>query len=77
MTKAVVKPAEAENVNSPAKTALATPEVNAATPEATPDNTPLPGGGRWRWDIALPGWVDLDAPLAPAGTALSTPAPKE
>lgn len=27
----------------------------------TPENTPVPGGGRWRWDITAPGWVDVDA----------------
>lgn len=32
----------------------------AQTP--TPENTPIPGGGRWRWDITAPGWVDVDAP---------------
>lgn len=33
----------------------------AAAPTPTPENAPVPGGGRWRWDIAKPGWVDLDA----------------
>jgi hypothetical protein len=28
----------------------------------TPENTPVPGGGRHRWDINKPGWVDLDPP---------------
>lgn len=33
--------------------------VNVATaPLRTPDNTPLPGGGSWHWDDALPGWVE-------------------
>lgn len=27
---------------------------------ATPDNTPVPGGGSWRWDTALSGWVSND-----------------
>ena len=27
-------------------------------PIVTPENTPIPGGGSWRWDIALPGWVE-------------------
>lgn len=36
-----------------------------APPLATPDNTPVPGGGRWRWDIALPGWVELAEPVEP------------
>jgi hypothetical protein len=33
------------------------------TPEATPENTPVPGGGRWCWDATLPGWAEvLEAP---------------
>ncbi|MEO8118916.1 MAG: hypothetical protein ABI606_06300 [Rhodoferax sp.] len=31
----------------------------------TPENTPVPGGGRWAWDYSLVCWVDLDAPAAP------------
>lgn len=38
----------------------------------TPDNTPLPGGGSWRWDDALPGWVSNDAYVPPQDSA---PAP--
>lgn len=26
----------------------------------TPENTPVPGGGRWRWDITKPGWTEID-----------------
>lgn len=39
--------------------------ASTAGPEApqksgpTPDNTPLPGGGSFKWDISLPGWVDV------------------
>jgi len=40
-----------------------------APPAPTPDNTPLPGGGRYRWDITAPGWVDLDAPGTPDTTS--------
>lgn len=29
---------------------------------ATPDNTPIPGGGSWKWDATLLGWVSNDAP---------------
>lgn len=35
-------------------------------PAATPDNTPIPGGGRWRWDTQLPGWVEVSAEPADA-----------
>lgn len=48
-----------------AKTPPAAPDQDAAaqtpgapaTPVPTPDNTPLPGGGSWKWDDALPGWA--------------------
>jgi hypothetical protein len=43
--------------------------ITAAAP--TPETTPVPGGGSWRWDIALPGWVpnpDPDAPVEPTET---------
>ena len=38
-----------------------TPPVPPAAPAlptepATPDNTPLPGGGSWRWDAASLAW---------------------
>ena len=39
--------------------------AEAAGPAPTPENTPVPGGGRWRWDITAPGWVDVDAPAEP------------
>jgi hypothetical protein len=39
------------------------------TPAATPENTPIPGGGRWRWSDALPGWVEVLEDPAPAPTA--------
>ncbi|MDD5479649.1 hypothetical protein [Rhodoferax sp.] len=46
-----------------------TPDATAADPMVdtglTPENTPVPGAGRWRWDDANSGWVDVDAP-APA-----------
>ena len=33
--------------------------INAASPAdlATPENTPIPGGGSWRWDYSQAGWV--------------------
>lgn len=43
----------------------AVPSFPPIAPTPTPENTPMPGGGRYRWDIAAPGWVDVDAP-APA-----------
>ncbi len=36
-----------------------TPQV--AAPVATPENTPVPGGGRWGWDHLHACWVDSDA----------------
>lgn len=29
----------------------------AAEPERTPENTPLPGGGRWVWDDITKAWA--------------------
>ena len=42
----------------------------------TPENTPVPGGGSWKWDDALPGWVE-NAPYAPplAASFAATPQP--
>lgn len=41
-----------------------------ATSMATPENTPVPGGGSWHWDATLPGWAEnapySPPPLAPA-----------
>lgn len=38
--------------------------VDAAAIVATPENTPVPGGGSWRWDADQAGWVP-NAPYAP------------
>jgi len=45
------------------------------TPTATPENTPIPGGGRWRWDAAQPGWVEVleDPAPVPADPAPTSP----
>lgn len=32
---------------------------------ATPENTAIPGGGSWRWDATLPGWVENTPPPPP------------
>lgn len=32
--------------------------ATAKQPAPTPENTPVPGGGSWRWDATLPGWVE-------------------
>ena len=48
--------------------ALVAPLVAALTfPSPTPENTPIPGGGSWRWDVTLPGWSPNtpDHPLHP------------
>lgn len=40
--------------------------VVGPTHPRTPDNTPIPGGGRWTWDADAGAWVSLDtAPAAP------------
>lgn len=61
----------AEPVGAAAATTAAAQVPVATGP--TPDNTPLPGGGSWRWDITLPGWVERDVntgeDIAATGTA--------
>lgn len=51
-----------------AKTPSPTPQAGTAndprSSAPTPDNTPLPGGGSWRWDPAQAGWADAAAPAA-------------
>jgi hypothetical protein len=43
----------------------------------TPENTPIPGGGSWRWDYTQPGWVPNDAyappPIADAAPGSALP----
>jgi hypothetical protein len=68
---------DADTVNNEAVTVMAKSDINAAqvtviasaaqqSMPAAPDNTPVPGGGRWAWDYSLACWVDLDAPATPA-----------
>lgn len=52
------KPATANTVNN---------EVSSPVINATPDNTPLPGGGSWSWDYTGAQWVE--------NTAYSPPTP--
>lgn len=66
MAKMTTPPKDADTVNNEAATAVATPDINAPLVLATPDNTPVPGGGRWSWDYSLACWADLDAPATPA-----------
>lgn len=39
--------------------------VLLTVPIATPENTPVPGGGRWAWSAADRRWVDQDTPVNP------------
>lgn len=50
------------STSAPATVVLAdaAPAPISTDPQAsTPENTPVPGGGRWKWDIAKPGWVEV------------------
>lgn len=60
--------------NTSATTAAANQSSQAAD-APTPDNTPVPGGGRWRWDITKPGWVDIDAVPTEGTTDAAAAAP--
>lgn len=48
-----------------------------AQPVATPENTPIPGGGRWRWDADACAWAEVlepsAAPLEPITATEPTP----
>jgi hypothetical protein len=37
---------------------MATKNKAPDAPLATPENTPVPGGGSWHWDDTLPGWAE-------------------
>jgi hypothetical protein len=59
---------DATTVNNGTEIVSSDSAINAAD-VATPENTPIPGGGRWAWDYLHACWVDTDAP---ADTALPT-----
>lgn len=37
---------------------MATKNKTPDAPLRTPENTPVPGGGSWRWDASLTDWVE-------------------
>lgn len=62
MAKTATPAKNADTVNNEDATAVATPDINAPQVLATPDNTPVPGGGSWSWDYSLSCWMALDTP---------------
>ena len=42
----------------------------------TPDNTPIPGGGRWAWDDQAGAWLDRDAVAVADAAPQDPPAPE-
>lgn len=67
MAKALKPSADAQSVNNLAPSVPDAPPINAVTPE----NTPVPGGGRWSWDYPHACWVethDEPAPVTPFPT---------
>ena len=63
--------AAAPSVNNDAANLALAPVINAV-PVATPENTPVPGGGRWGWDHLHACWVDSDAHDAAAELAANS-----
>lgn len=59
----MAKISPAGRVNNPAETPPGDPAINAP-PLATPDNTPLPGGGSYHWDHDCASWIE-NPPYAP------------
>lgn len=66
MAKMTTPAKNADTVNNEAATAVATPDINADQVLATPDNTPVPGGGSWSWDYSLNCWVAPASQETPA-----------
>lgn len=56
MAKASSQPQNAEGVIDAMTTAPASER------QANPDNTPIPGGGRWAWDAVTGQWISRDQP---------------
>ena len=45
------------------------PPREAVEDKPTPENTPVPGGGRYRWSDTAPHWTEIDdngVPVPPA-----------
>lgn len=64
-SKGVAPGADNGAIDTTAEATVAVPTTDVSTvadaPVATgptPENTPPPGGGRWKWDIQGPGWVE-------------------
>jgi hypothetical protein len=51
------------------------PPPQSAEQNPTPENTPVPGGGRWRWSDVPPHWVEIDenGEPVPVPAAATTP----
>jgi hypothetical protein len=50
----------------------------ATPPQATPETTPVPGGGSWHWDYTQARWIENQPPAAaPAATQTNAPATQE
>ncbi|WP_180125671.1 hypothetical protein [Rhodoferax sp. BLA1] len=37
-----------------------TPQAQTVEPKPSPENTPVPGAGRYRWSDTAPHWVEVD-----------------
>ncbi len=46
-----------------------TAEKPTTKPARTPENTPVPGGGRWHWDQEACAWAEVTEPASPVQTA--------
>jgi hypothetical protein len=44
-----------------------------AIEKRTPENTPVPGGGRWTWNAVLGAWSVVDEPAAAPQQSPVTP----
>lgn len=51
---------------------LGTMPASEPAPVATPENTPLPGGGSWCWNSAKSCWDENTTPYAPPAPSTAT-----
>lgn len=63
MAKTTTPKSDAPSVNPDPKSPATDSAINAAD-AATPENTPIPGGGRWGWDYLHACWVETLDPSA-------------
>lgn len=63
MAKTTTPKSDAPSVNPDPKSPATDSAINAAD-AATPENSPIPGGGSYRWDYHAASWIPNTDPAA-------------